>query len=234
MSKITVKTPNQLRRFLQVLAEESVGQARAGMDARSQQARIATDIKQSKSRFIQEEDPPNPAPAQPETPAAAQPETPAPPKEAPKPQTPPPQQNKKDTMEPKLGDLIDAINVLRGVPSAKDSNIEDLLRTYFDTLTTAEAASLVVMIRSISGVMDGKTAAMDAKDPRDYDIETNFGKGSENRSSEMSGKAMTASPPVSPEQSQGAEKIEPPIKVGQGQQVTEAYRTKIRQLLNRS
>ena len=51
MSKITVKTPNQLRRFLQVLAEESVGQARAGMDARSQQARIATDIN-AKSKSI--------------------------------------------------------------------------------------------------------------------------------------------------------------------------------------
>jgi hypothetical protein len=226
MSKISVKTPNQLRRFLQVLAEESVGQARAEMDARSQQARIATDIKQSKSRFIQEEDPPDPAPTAPKAPE--------PPKAEPKPQAPAPAQSNKDSIEPKLGDLIDAINVLRGVPSAKDSNIEDLLRTYFDTLTTAEAAGLVVMIRSIASVMDGKIGAMDAKDPRDYDIETNFGKGSDNKSSEMTGKAITPTAPVSPEPTQGAEKIEPPIKVGQSQQVSESYRAKIRQLLNRS
>lgn len=229
MNKITVKTPNQLRRFLQVLAEESVGQARAEMDARSQQARIATDIKQSKSRFIQEEDPPDPAPTEPTAPA-----TPEPPKEEPKLKAPPPSGSKKDSIEPKLGDLIDAINVLRGVPSAKDSNIEDLLRTYFDTLTTAEAAGLVIMIRSISNVMDGKIGAIDAKDPRDYDIETNFAKGSDNKSSEMIGKEISPTAPVSPEPTQGSEKIEPPIKVGQGQQVTEAYRAKIRQLLSKN
>ncbi len=219
MTKIRVKTQAQLRNFLEILAEEAVSLAKADVDARSQQSKIAADIKQSKARFMQEEE----QPTAPETSAAepqeapAQGETPTPP--APKP-------TGKEMIQPKLGELIDAINKLRGVPSARDSDVEEKLRTYFDTLTPAEASSLLVMVRSVGGVMDSKEDPVSAKDPRDYDIMTKF--KDELKKAE---KAAASEPAEQEPAAQSPEKIEPPIKAGQPQQVSEAYRQKIKALL---
>jgi len=221
MSKIRVKTQGELRKFLEILAEEAVQLAKSDVDAKSQQARVAADIKQSKTRFMQEQDPPSPV--TPATPADAAAE-----KQAAPVQTPEPKKTGADIIQPKLGELIDAINKLRGVPSTKDTNVEEKLRTYFDTLTPAEASSLLVMVRSVGEVMDSRADPVTAKDPRDYDILTKF--KDELEKAKKASKAEEEEPEVSsPEKS--PDKIEPPIKVGAPQQVTEAYRARIKKLM---
>jgi len=219
MSKIRVKTQGELRKFLEILAEEAVQLAKADVDAKSQQARVAADIKQSKSRFMQEQDPPEASAA---PPAEADPA-----KQTPPVQTPAPKKTGADAIQPKLGELIDAINKLRGVPSAKDTNVEDKLRTYFDTLTPAEASSLLVMVRAVGEVMDSKEDPVAAKDPRDYDILTKFKDELEKAEKAAQGEKEEEEP--APDQT--PDKIEPPIKVGQAQQVSEAYRARIKKLM---
>ena len=228
MDKIVVKTPGQLRKFLQILAEESVAAARmTPNDAQQQQARIAADIKQSSARFMREEDPP--AADAPTKPAA---ETPPPAKE---PTEPAPGSAKKE-ISAKFDALTDAINSLRGGGSLRNADIEQQLRDYYNKLDSAEAASAILYIQTIADVLNKNVEGASARDPSDFNITTTMGD-----EEKMKAEPRTAAPSkpvdqpaeeVEPEEAESeTEKIEPPIKVGASQQVTEVYRQRIRSLI---
>jgi len=220
MDKILVKTPKQLHNFLKILAEEAVASARnSPPDARSQQAAVSADIKQSSSKFMREEDPPeassaSPAEPKPEPPAAA-----------------PAESGKEITA--KFDALKDAINTVRGAGSLRDGDIEKQLRDYYNKLSNAEAASAILYIQTIADVLNRSVEGARAQDPSDFDIVTTMKDGDERQDPEP----MTAAPskpiagPAPEEPETDPEEIEPPIKVGNSQQVTEAYRQRIRALM---
>lgn len=223
MSKIVIKNENQLINFLNVLAEESIQKAYSSMDGKAQQQKVAHDISVSKREFIEEEDPPGDEPSSP-------PAEKAPP--------PAPSEEEPSSISPKFDSLVDAINDLRGAPSSRDSNVEAQLRAYYDKLDTPEAASAILMIRMISQVMKGEVEGAKASDPSDFQITMSM-KG-ESEAPAASPKVAAPAQPVAqaekPEDEEsepaGPEDSTPPIKVG-GAQVTEAYRNKIRSLLER-
>lgn len=223
MSKVVLKTEGQLLKFLQVLAEESVRNAQSGMDGRAQQQKVASDIQKSKSTFM-EEDPPE---------ASPEPPPPATPEKSPVAAS----GTKKQEISPKFDSLVDAINSLRGAPSTKDQTVETQLRAYYDKLNAAEAAAAILFVRTVADVMQGNVEGASAPDPRDYEITTTMEK------SEESPKAPAPEPKARPEQAPEetgpepeseepeSEDTAPPIKVG-GNQVTEAYRERIRRLMS--
>ena len=144
--------------------------------------------------------------------------------------------------------LVDAINALRGAPSLRDSTVETQLRAYYDKLGDAEAASAILFFRIVSQVMKGEIEGASAPDPGNYQIVTTMEAGEDLSPDEPetaapstpvetgSGEPESEPEPEEPEETEAepeeSEDTAPPIKVG-GSPVTEAYRTKIRRLLNR-
>ena len=233
-SKVIIKNEKQLINFLNILAEESVQQAYRSVNGEKQQQQVARDITMSKKAFIEEEDPPGDTSGKPtdvKTPAGAPASK---------------QADSTGSISPKFDSLIDAINGLRGAPSSKDSSVETQLRADYDKLREAEAASAILLIRSLSQVMKGEIEGALAPNPADYEITTSMDvkKGAESAPDvaapespvgEPESPAETESEPEPGPEETGEEEEDtaPPIKVGSAetQQVTEAYRNKIRMLL---
>jgi hypothetical protein len=230
MSKIVIKNERQLLKFLHVLAEESVMSARDSQRGKAQQARIASDIQKSKRAFMEEEDPPGPTPdASSDQQAKNEPTQQQP---APAPAV----EDEPGSISPKFDSLVDAINDLRGSPSTKDSAVEEQLRAYYDKLSSPEAASAILYMKIFAKVMKGEVDGARADDPGDFDIDT-IQRGDQADQKEPQTAAPSKPVASSPEPSRstgskspGEENTAPPIKVG-GNQVTEAYRKKIKTLL---
>jgi len=230
MSKLVIKSENQLLKFLNVLAEESVQQAYSDISGAAQQQDVAKSIRTSKKTFIEEEDPPADNPPAETAPAATQ-------------QAPAAQTGESASISPKFDSLIDSINDLRGAPSSKDSSVETQLRAYYDKLDSAEAASAILFIRTLSQVMKGEVEGAKAPDPTDYQIVTSMSDEAKKEKAEPQVAAPSApvetAPSEAPEEEEdkapasgGTEDNAPPIRVG-ASQVSEAYRNKIRALLAR-
>jgi hypothetical protein len=230
MSTIRLNTPKDLERFLRILAEESVTAAKADIqmpkpDEKARQKSFQSRIPKDK-RALSEEDPPaeEATPAPPDAPAAA----PVP--EAPKKPVAPPASAE---MNPTINAVIDAIKDIRGGRGASDSAVETELTAYFDRLEDAEKTSLVVMLRSLGGILRQQQMGTDAPEPTDYQIFTSM--NAKEKSSSKPAPAATTTPSGEEEAEPsptGPEDTSPPIKVGAP--VTEAYRNRIRDLLARN
>lgn len=230
MSAVKIKSAGQLEKFLRVLAEESVSYAREDMakpSAKSRQDAFAKRISKDIAALSEEDEevaePPTPksAPPQAEKPAAPPPEKPEP--EAKEPVA---------DLNPTVADLVDAIKDIRGGMGAGDSAIEEELQTYFGRLVDAERVSLVVMLRSIGSIMRQRSTGTDAQEPEDMNIFTTM-KPSESSPEQPAAATAPVHQTASKPTAGGEEDTSPPIKVGQ-QAVTEAYRSRIRDLLKRS
>ena len=238
MKTVKLKTQHDLERFLKILAEESVTSARdtlksQDLDEPKFQKSIIKNIKKDKA-FLSEEDPEQAAGPAPEKtpPPAPEPETtPAsgnPPEEKSTDAAPTPKDVKPDELEPTLTGLEDAIKEIRGGKGVGDSAVETELSAYFDRLDTAEKVSLIVMLRSIGGIMRQQLKGAAAPEPAQYNVYTTKKPGSEEETGTSSSPAASGAETKKGE----AEDLTPPIKAGTP--VTEAYRARIRNLLKRS
>ena len=233
MKTIKIKTQKELENFLKVLAEESVLAARTSVSKPPEQARQKAFSKAISKGIaaLNEEDPEDSADAgtpPAETPPAQQaPDSAAPPsEEAPKSE---PKQVDTD-FNPSLESLIDAIKDMRGGKGTSDTLVRDSLSAYFDKLEEAERTSLIVMLRSIAGIMSGKYRDQPAPQPSDYNIFTT--KKPESGGEKPQQPAPSGESPAPAAASPGAaEDTAPPIKVGEP--VSEAYRAKISNLLSK-
>lgn len=235
MSTIKIKTQRELESFLKVLAEESVLAAQASAMKSPEQSRqkaLAKSISKGIAS-LNEEDPEDDAAS-----PAASPEPKKEPAASPPPAEPEPKQNPAEKQQqidtdfnPSLEFLIDAIKDMRGGKGTSDTIVKDSLSAYFDRLEDAERTSLIVMLRSIAGIMSGKYQDQPAPEPSDYQIFTT------KKSPEPGQNQNTAITPSEPSPEQGGspenapEDTAPPIRVGEP--VSEAYRAKIRNLLSK-
>lgn len=232
MSAVRIKTTKQLENFLRILAEESVLTAQSGMvksDEKRRQASVAKNIKQG-IKDLNEEDPEGEAapaakePAAPTTaePAPAEPKKPEPAAAAASDET--------SELNPSLDAMIDAIKDMRGGKGTSDSIVKDGLSRYFDGLDDAERIALIVMFRSIAGIMSGKFDDGSAPEPADYNVFVTKRAPEKEAGAETvpAAKAKAAAAPAGGSE----EDTSPPIRVGEP--VSEAYRAKIRNLLSRS
>lgn len=228
MKTVKLSSASELEKFLKILAEESVMQART--DEPTRQKAIVRNIQRDKAALTEEEPEKTAAPAPPEkksAPAPAPEEAPAPVKAPP---APTPGTATSTELNPTLSSLIDAIKEMRGGRGASDSAVEAELTAYFDRLDEAERISLIVMMRSIAGIMQQNLMGADAPEPEGYDILTT--KKPESAEKPVAAAAPAAGAPATPAAPAEEEDTTPPIRVGEP--VSEAYRTKIRDLLSRS
>jgi len=225
VNAVRIKTTKQLESFLRILAEESVLAAQSGIgrpDEKQRQAAVAKSIKQG-IKDLNEVDPEEEAPAAEKAPAPAEPKKPEP-APAPAPSAGP------EELNPSLDAMIDAIKDMRGGKGTSDSIVKDGLSRYFDSLENAERIALIVMFRSIAGIMGGKFEDGAAPEPADYNVFVTSRAPEKESSSEP---AAAAKPKGAPAPASGGEEdTSPPIKVGEP--VSEAYRAKIRNLLGRA
>jgi hypothetical protein len=231
VSTIKLGSASELEKFLKILAEESVMQARAVADEPSRQKSMARSIQRDKAALTEEDPEKSAAPAAPEKKAPPA----APPEEAPAAAKPPtaPTPATADTSElnPTLSSLVDAIKEMRGGRGASDSAVEAELTAYFDRLEEAERISLIVMMRSIAGIMQQNLVGAQAPEPEQYDILTTK-KPAEGGAAQVAAPAAKKSAPAASSAPAGEEDTTPPIRVGEP--VSEAYRAKIRDLLGRT
>jgi hypothetical protein len=227
VSTIKLKTRSDLESFLRILAEESVMSAQAGMQKPPEQQRQRQIVQQiNKSKAALSEDDPEKTPPEAAKPAEPPPAEPTPEKT---PTAKTPASADPDDFNPSISSLVDAIKDIRGGRGASDSAVEAELTSYFDRLEEAERIALIVMLRSIGGIMRQQLMGSDAKEPTDYNIFTTS-KPSENQTKPQA--AGTPAPVSAPTAAGGAEDAAPPIRVGEP--VSESYRARIRDLLSRS
>ena len=235
MSAIKLKTQRDLEKFLRILAEESISSAQSSINANSEkqrQTKMAKDIKLGIASLREDE------PATQQAEPAEKPENPEPPAEPAEPEEPESEPETKAAapaadpdINPSLDAMIDAIRDMRGGKGTSDTIVRDALSAYYDRLEEAERTALIIMLRSVAGIMSGKYRDQTPPEPNDYDIYTTK-RAAESSSGE---KPVTAEKPASPSGAQTTgekpEDTSPPIKIGEP--VSEAYRSRIRNLLSR-
>jgi hypothetical protein len=226
MSTVKIKTTRQLETFLRVLAEESVGMAQASL-ASNEPARQKDFVKRMAKgkKALTEEEPAGDAPAAPEPAAPPAPEPPA--------DKPAPARTPSDVepgeINPTLDSVIRAIKEIRSGFGADDSAIEQELSNYFDRLEEAEKISMIVIMRSVGDIMRREATGAEAPEPSQFNVIMSM------KSGEKAANEPAAAAPAAPASSGpapgSAEDTAPPIKVGEP--VSESYRRKIKDLLNR-
>lgn len=231
MSTIKLKSQKDLEKFLRILAEESISTAQSSISANTEkqrQAKLAKDIKQGIASLREDE------PAEPETEPVekpAPPPAPEPEAEPAKPEAKPAAPEPDPDINPSLDAMIDAIRDMRGGKGTSDTLVRDSLSAYYDRLEEAERTALIIMLRSVAGIMSGKYRDQTPPEPNDYDIYTT------KRSTEGEGGEKPVSPEKPVPQSSATtpgekpEDTSPPIKIGEP--VSESYRARIRNLLSR-
>lgn len=234
MKTVKIGSATELEKFLRILAEESVTLARSGMSEPARQKAVAAAVKRDVALFNEEDEEPTPTPPPAKKPASPAPE-PEPEAEpaapvAKKEPAPTPAEAGSTELNPTLSSLIDAIKEMRGGRGASDSAVEAELTAYFDRLDEAERVALIVMMRSIAGIMQQNLMGADAPEPENYDILTT--KKPESAEKPVAAAAPASQAAAAPDAAAGAEDTSPPIRVGEP--VSEAYRARIRDLLSRT
>lgn len=236
MRTVKLNTAKDLERFLKILAEESITTAKAEMSAQTpaekqRQKMMAQKIRKDKAELSEDEE-------QPATDNAEPPQSP-PPAEAPPPETkktaaPTPSTMSAADINPTISSVIDAIKEIRGGRGAGDSAVEAELIAYFDRLEESEKTSLVIMLRSLGGIMRQLMKGAEAPEPADYQIYTSMKPGETSKGAKTPADEETPEeePVEQPVEEPAGENTAPPIKVGAP--VSEAYRARIRDLLYRN
>ncbi len=222
VSKIKVKGLNNLETLLRLIAEESVSAAADSQGEAQRQKATATAIKAAKKGyFVEEEEAAAPPPA-PESPAPAPEPTPEAPAETPSP-------TESDIGSVEFGDIKRALNNLRAGKSVEDSAVEDKLQNFVTSLKPAERKATYVIIKSISSILGGDEIPQSPLQSAKIEITSDEAQP-ESAPAPAGGEAPAAGSPSAPPPEEAAGGAAPPIKVGEPP-VTEAFRSKIRQLI---
>lgn len=238
MRTVKLSTAKDLERFLKILAEESVMTAKAGMsaapvpDEKQRQKSMVQKIRKDKAELSEDEEPIEDTASVTATAASTEPPPDDKSAVAPKkPAAPIPSSASASDINPTISSVIDAIKEIRGGRGSGDSAVEAELTAYFDRLDEAEKTSLVVMLRSLGGIMRQQMTGADAPEPEQYQIFTSMKPSEKEKAAPSAEVTPKAGEEESAEEPEG-ENTAPPIKVGAP--VSEAYRTKIRDLLSRN
>jgi hypothetical protein len=218
---VKIKSQSSLETLLRLIAEESVSAAKdVTGNEQNRQAKLAKDIKTAKQGFYLEEEEPAAAPA-PEEPAASTPA--APPAETPA--EPAPTQ---DIGSVEFGDIKRALNNLRAGKSVEDSAVEDKLQNFVTSLQPAERKAAYVIIKSISSILGGDEMPQEPLKSAKIMITSEEEEGAAAPPTTPGAEAPAS--PEAPAPDEAGASAAPPIKVGEPP-VTEAFRSKIRQLI---
>ena len=223
MANVKIKTQGNLEALLRLIAEESVAAAKDVSGAeQSRQAKLTKDIRAAKQGFYLEEEEPAAAPAEPapETPAEPAPSAPA--------EAAPSEAPSQEIGSVEFGDIKRALNNLRAGKSVEDSAVEDKLQNFVTSLQPAERKAAYVIIKSISSILGGDEMPQEPLKSAKITITSEEAEQAAAPPAAPGSEAPAAPAAPAPEEAGGGGA--PPIKVGEPP-VTEAFRTKIRQII---
>ena len=217
-----IKTQASLEALLRLIAEESVAAAKdVSGNEQNRQAKLAKDIKAAKQGFYLEEEEPAAAPAEPAPEAS-------PPAEAPAPE-PAAESPAQEIGSVEFGDIKRALNNLRAGKSVEDSAVEDKLQNFVTSLQPAERKAAYVIIKSISSILGGDEMPQEPLKSAKITITSDEAEQA-SQGAPAPGPEAAPAPPAEPAPEEAGGSAAPPIKVGEPP-VTEAFRTKIRQII---
>lgn len=235
MSKLKLNTASDLEKFLYILAEESVKKSKSTIKEDAEQSAFISALKNDKKLYSQglheqEED---------EEPAGeAADEESDPPAEDPEPdvgaEDPPEDVGQSPEEMPSFITVRDDINDIRSGGSLKVPDTRQSLEAYVNRLSEDEKSVLSTFLKAIANIMHGRVSGSDAQDPSDDPISITVGSQQSDSSDVLPDEVESDSGAAgeTPE-SESGEDTSPPIKVGKsGDQVNEAFRKKVLQLIN--
>lgn len=150
MSDVLLKTPNDIRKFLEFVVSEAVATGEKG-----RQDQLAFDLEQLRARFPEqvdldeadEEEKKQRVQQKVEQPPQQQPEQPQiAPEESPEGQ---------GVMPISAKDIMDHLNIIRSGMSLKRGDIKEAMQEYFDNLSDAERLALDSFLEGIASIVTG-------------------------------------------------------------------------------
>lgn len=230
MSKIKLKSEEDILTFLKILAEESVLEAQKYLDPK--QEYFINMMKSDTAVYgdLNEQEGEEEVEAEIEEPAAtgtedldAEPLDP----EDPEPSSP------EEYLEVSLDSITDSIKQLRSGRSVDDSQIKMQIRTYYDRLSEVERSALLTFLKSFSGILTGAFDGSEAPDPSDPPSSITMSSGAaEEEEIEVEEPAPDAPEDVEvEEEEEEIEDTSPPIKAGAPPAMAEV-RERVRKLMN--
>ena len=243
MSTVVLDSKDDIVKFLQILAEESVSSARETIEKDSQQERTMNKIKMDSRIYDLSEQPEDEAGDEEvlsddedqDLPAA---DADADAVDAGEATGQPTEEN----LEVSLDSIISAVNQLRGGRSTGDQEIKNKLRTYFDRLDETERIALLTFLNAFSGILTGAMDGNSAPDPSDPPTGIAMSAGDEESAVEDTEQTDDASADdefaedefefEEDEEEEDPEDTTPPIKAGETQELAE-IRKRVRKLMSK-
>lgn len=229
MSAVVLDSKDDLVRFLQILAEESVGSARDVIEKDSHQEKTMSRLKMDSEIYdLSEQDEEVNAEAEEDVDVEIDAEEEADTTTA----------ATEDDVEVSLDSIISAVNKVRGGRSTGDMEIKEKLRTYFDRLDETERLALLTFLKAFSGILSGGMDGSSAPDPSDPPVGITMSSPDEEPGQEEEAEVEQVSDEdmadeefeFEDEEEDEAEDTTPPIKAGETQELAE-IRKRVRSLM---
>jgi len=222
VSTINLDSPGEVKRFLRILAEESVAQARSTLEGDPKQASFEAMLSSDEQVYgslDEQEDEEAPEEVDAEEVDA---------EEVEEPMTEP------ERLEVSLDSISRAVKDLRSGRSVDDSSMKEQLRTYFDRLEPTERQALLAFMKSFAGILTGQLQGAEAPDPSDdpYNISMTSGDDEEEVPEEPVAGEEVEEEEVEEEEVEKEPAEQPPIKAGISEQNLTEIRNKVRALMN--
>ena len=209
MSSVVLDSREDVLKFLQILAEESVSSARETIEKDTQQEKTIGKMKMDSKTYDLSEQP-EAADEDEVVDSAEEEEVDA---SVDEPST-------EESLEVSLDSIISAVNQLRGGRSTGDLEIKDKLRTYFDRLDETERVALLTFLKAFSGILTGAMDGNSAPDPSDPPLGIAMSSDSDEEAA------------VEDDAGAEAQDTTPPIKAGETQELAE-IRKRVRKLMSK-
>jgi hypothetical protein len=232
MSSVVLDSREDVLKFLQILAEESVSSARETIEKDTQQEKTIGKMKMDSKTYDLSEQP-EAADEDEVVDSAEEEEVDA---SVDEPST-------EESLEVSLDSIISAVNQLRGGRSTGDLEIKDKLRTYFDRLDETERVALLTFLKAFSGILTGAMDGNSAPDPSDPPLGIAMSSDSDEEAAVEDDAGAEASEDddefsedefefEEEEEEEDAEDTTPPIKAGETQELAE-IRKRVRKLMSK-
>jgi len=228
MSKIKLKSEEDILTFLKILAEESVLEAQKYLDPK--QEYFINMMKSDTAVYgdLNEQDGTEEVEVEAEIEEPTEPVSDDP-MDAGEPESATPE----EYLEVSLDSITDSIKQLRSGRSVDDSQIKMQIRTYYDRLSEVERSALLTFLKSFSGILTGAFDGSEAPDPSDPPSSITMSSGAaEEEEIEVEEPAPEAPEDVEvEEEEEEIEDTSPPIKAGAPPAMAEV-RERVRKLMN--
>ena len=235
MSKIKLKSEDDILTFLKILAEESVLEAQKYLDPK--QEYFINMMKSDTSVYggLNEVEAGEDSPEDIEVEAEEEIDVEEPVSDEPLDVEELEAETPEEHLEVSLDSITDSIKQLRSGRSVDDSQIKMQIRTYYDRLSEIERQALLTFLKSFSRILTGAFDGSEAPDPSEPPSNITMSLGGSGEASDVEAEEEVLDEPegidVEEEEEEEIEDTSPPIRAGAPAAMAE-MRERVRNLMN--